>query len=383
VSDLFLTDDPPPRRSRPRWVDGLGLLAIIGGMVAVGLLGDDGPKDVPGPASTTTSTTAQPTTTRDTEATTTSTSEAPTTTTTAPVAGHLVPRLPFAAHAAVLLTTGSSVVLLDLDAARTMQVPTGATTVGIPVAHGFVLPRSSGFRVLSVDGSVTDVDDVGAVGGTVMASGARSVWVVRERATNGLFAGSSVVEVDLHGVTTGRHVELPNEVFPVGPVDAGLVVNGRETLSFVDGTTGKVRDLGTGEIGAVGGHWMVRDTCLRLTCQTYLVDTRNGRSRILDDAPRRTSYPRQYGFSPDGRWLARFHISAGGRSSLTVTRVPDGRSWTADDVPDGPFGFSPDGRLLLVIDGGDLCALETVDGTRHCTPLGVTDVQGLAVTNLP
>ena len=24
-SDLFLSDDPPPRRGRPRWVDGLGL----------------------------------------------------------------------------------------------------------------------------------------------------------------------------------------------------------------------------------------------------------------------------------------------------------------------------------------------------------------------
>ncbi|MCU1488124.1 MAG: hypothetical protein JWN67_4870 [Actinomycetia bacterium] len=379
MSDLFLSDDPPPRRSRPRWVDAFGLAAVVLGIVAIGVLGDrSSPGRAPAPTTTTSTTSAFR---RGTPYRSTTTFPEPSTTTTAPGPQPLSSfGIPYPTDSIVLVSSGASVVRIDVDGATVerLRVVSGGGMVGL--ADGFVLPDGDGFQLLPTRGaSTTPIEtEGGGLQGGFFASGAHTFWSI-----TGFDDGTTATERDTAGKLTGRRVQLPPQLYVAGVVDAGVVVGGHGSLTFVDATTGHRRSLGTGDLLAVGGRSIVRQSCELLECRVDLVDTSTGRARSFPHLRQESGYLQLGRFSPDGRWVALSFGDRTGYFHLSVVHLADGRSWTVDATTPAPFEFSPSGNALFVAEGSELCAYETSSGVKHCLDIGQTSVQMLAVAPTP
>jgi hypothetical protein len=377
VSDLFLSDDPPPRRSRPRWVDGIGLGALVLGIVAIGVLGDRGSSDrTPAPATTTSTTSPFR---RGTHYSSTTTAPEPSTTVVVqqlPDAG-----IPEPTRSVVLLSSGGSVILVDVDRATVERLPVASGGGMLGVDEGFVLPAGDRFQVLPSHGlpaTTVEVDEVGLLTGQLLASGPHAFWAV-----SGGDSGGRAVELDTAGGRTGRRVEVPSGHYVAGVLDAGLVLGGHGSLTFVDGTTGRRRALGTGDLLAVGGRWIVRQSCEVLVCRVELVETTTGQARLLPALPAEDGYLQLGKLSPDGRWLAASFAQGAGGLRLSVVHLADRRTWTIEVDGRAPFEFSPDGKVLFVPRDGDLCAYETSSGLPHCLAISQPSVLMLAVAPAP
>jgi hypothetical protein len=359
VSDLFLSDDPAPRRSRPRWVDGLGLAAVVLGIVAIGVLGDRGsPGREPAPTTTTstTSTTSPP-------RSTTTSSEPSTTSTT--LVQQLDGHIAVPTGALVLVWTGSTLTLIDVDAgsARRIEASPGYGLVGLD--DGFLLPTGTAYRLLPADGG--DLVDVPLVLSTdtmrLERAGPHTVWTFTSSPGNRTDGN----EVDTRGRPTGRRFHLPAGVFVAEVVDGGVIAYARGSIVFVDGRD-RARGLGTGEILAAGGRTLVRVTCEVLRCRTDVVDITTGRSHTVpvpDDLA--NGFAQQTELSPDGRWLASSLNSQLGGQRLVVVDLRTGRSWTADGIDSqAAIAFSPGSDVVFTTSTGSLCAFEVATSDRSC-----------------
>jgi hypothetical protein len=361
----MLTDDPPPRRSRPRWVDGLGLAAVVGGILAVGVLGDGGEPAVrPTP---TTVPTAVPTTAPRTSVPTTTTS----TSLAQPAA--LGPLLPRSTGVVLFLLGPSTPKLIDVDTGtvRSISIPTLGSAAASP--HGFVVGdvATGELRLISAAGDVQPLP-LAASGGLLPGADGRwwSVAGGGERA--------SLSEVDAGFQPTGPTIDLPPNVMPAGGVEDGIVVSQFGSVSLV-ARDGHVRDLGAGDVVAVRNRLLARFGCPRLRCTVDLVDTRSGRVRPVAGLPDVTSHVGGR-FSPDGRWLALI-LNEPTASVLVLVDVDRGRAELLRSAARGPFAFSTDGRWLFVVDGSLLDAYDTVEEGWSRLPVDVTATHDLAASD--
>jgi hypothetical protein len=375
---LFLTDDPVPRRSRPRWLDGLGLGAVVLGIVAIGVLGDRGsPERRPAPT-TTTSTTS--TFRRGTPyASTTTTTEPPTTATT--LVQHLIGDINRPTGAAVLLSTGSSLTLVDVDAGTAQRLPASAGFGMVGLDDGFLVPTGGALRLIPARGGAP-VDlplPEPAFESRLLRAGAHSVWTF-----DGPSGDTSVVtEIDATGRPAGGHVTLPSGVYLTGAVDGGVIADARGGTVFVDGRTGRARSLGTGVVLAHGRRTIVRTTSVVLRCRTEVVDVASGRSHTLA-IPDVADRARQAQVSPDDNWLAVSYVDGVNIAHLLVANLRTGRSWTGDGLDTAaPIAFSPGGEVIFTTSAGSLCAFEVATALRTCLGgLQLTDVGEIAVAPL-
>ncbi|MCU1373432.1 MAG: hypothetical protein JWO68_718 [Actinomycetia bacterium] len=359
MDELFLSDDPPPTKGRPRWVDAVGLAAVVGVILAVGVLGDRGSRHPAAPAPTTTSTTTSAFD-RGTPYERTTTTEPPSTTTTIV---RLSPALPFPTHAVLLLNNGSGLPLLvDVDAATATRV-SSATWGAVAVGNQFVLPGEGSFQVLPASGRPATTVEASMTAGPqqLLASGPGTFWSSR----NGP-GEVQMTELDLAGRSTGRKVTVPAGAYVAGVVDAGLVVAHHGSLTLIEVASGRPRDLGTGEVVAARGQRIARQRCLLLRCRLELVDTRTGRSRPIPGLATVNGYLSRGAFSADGRWLA-YTLTDENGERLTAVAIDGGRTRTTE--PSGstvPLAFSPDGSVLFSVTGTQLCAWVLETDARHC-----------------
>jgi hypothetical protein len=361
VAELFLSNDPPPRKGRPRWVDAAGLGAVVAAMLAIGVLGDRGAKDTAAPTPTTTSSTTSPFR-RGTPYSETTTTEAPPTTTTV---FRLGPLLPFRTDTVLLLTNGSSVLLVDVDGGTATRVPVAYRYGVVGVEEGFVLGGEGTFQILPSRGLPVRTVDLppDAVRGRAMASGPRTFWSISDEPQ-----GTEAVELDTEGRPTGRTVHLPAGVYLAGVLDDAVVVSGHGSLTVVDVRTGRPRSLGAGDVVAAHGRTVARLGCALLQCRLEVVDAVTGRARSIGGVPGGVGYVGQGTFSPDGRWLAFSVADNLGSQRLTVVSVATGRSWTADTLLQGPgpVAFSSTSDVVFAAVSGKLCAYRSSSGERHC-----------------
>ncbi|MCU1378788.1 MAG: hypothetical protein JWN29_1771 [Acidimicrobiales bacterium] len=374
MAELFLSDDPPPRKGRPRWLDGAGLGGVVAVMLAVGVLGDRGPKDQTAPAPTTTTSTTSPFRT-GTPYDQTTTTEAPTTTTSVLRLG---PLLPFQTDTVLLLNGGSTPMLVDVDAGTAMRIPVANSFGALAVGGGFVLPGQGSFQLLPSSGlPVTTVAAPVNMGhNRLMAGSSRTFWTTTEQ-----LDGVEVVELGLDGAGTGRKVVLPVGAYVAGALDGALVVNSHGSLTLVD-HTGRRRALGTGDVVAARGRTVARQSCALLRCRVELVDTVTGRARVVPELADVTGYLGGGAFSPDGRWLAYVLSTSGGGGQITVLDTAGGESWSAPEADNQlPFTFSPDSRVLFSVNAGQVCARVLATGDQHCLEgLGSSGAQEIVAT---
>lgn len=302
VPELLLGEDPPPPKRRSRWVDVMGLAAILGGMVAVGVLGDRGEREERAEPTPATSTTARapewvP------NASTSSTARVPTTVPQAYSLGALTDRL---TATTLLVRRASRSELLDVDTGEVIPVMGAEVGQPFPVRGGFVLAGRQ-LELLRVSGErvpVRELDGTWPVATTVA-----TVW---------LQAGAQVVEETLEGRPTGRALPVPFGSYLAHVTDGGGVVGQAGSLTFVP-FSGRPRTMGSGVPLAAEGEVLARISCEVLRCRLELVDLGDGTARRVEGIPDVGAEVGQAPMSPDGRWL------------VVQASTPDG-TWHLVDV---------------------------------------------------
>jgi hypothetical protein len=360
-SDLFLSDDPPPRRARPRWLDALGLTVVVGAMVGVGVLGDRGSKDerptTPTTASTTTTT--SPFRRGRPYVSTTSTEPLPTTTTTI---GFAPPR--FATGSVLLVMGPTDWLLVDVDGGTARQVAVRQGYGAVALEDGFLVPNQADVTFVGLDGEATALPiPTGAQATWFEAGSSGRLWKLRNDET-----GVSATEIDRQDRSTGRVLRLPAGVNVVGVVRGDFVVSAHGTLALVDSDTGRARALGHGEPVAVGGGRLVRVACQLLDCRYEVVDVATGRVWGIPDLPA-AGWFNGGKVSPDGRWVALLLPTETGEVVLRVQALDPGAGDRHWEVPgDGHLSptFSPDSHVVFAASGGDVCAFTVEGGDVQC-----------------
>jgi hypothetical protein len=360
-SDLFLSDDPPPRRARPRWLDALGLTVVVGAMVGVGVLGDRGSKDerrtTPTTASTTTTT--SPFRRGRPYVSTTTTEPLPTTTTTI---GFVPPR--FATGSMLLVMGSGNTLLVDVDGGTARQVAARQGYGAIGLEDGFLVPNQADVTFVGLDGEATALP---------IPSGAQATWF--EAGSSGRLwklrndeAGVSATEIDRQDRSTGRVLRLPAGTNVVGVAGGDFVVSAHGTLAVVDSDTARARSLGHGDPVAVGGGRLVRVACQLLDCRYEVVDVATGRVWGIPDLPA-AGWFNGGSVSPDGRWVALLLPTETGEVVMRVQALDPGAGGRHWEVPGaGQFApaFSPDSHVVFGASGGDLCAFTVEGGDMRC-----------------
>ncbi|MCU1378787.1 MAG: hypothetical protein JWN29_1770 [Acidimicrobiales bacterium] len=351
VAELLLGDDPPPPKRRPRWVDVAGLTAVVGGILAIGIVGDRGGTDESVVPSTTTTTIGRP---------------APgpqpmPTAATVPTAPISVGRVLTQDTRTTLLVLGQStprVFDVDRGILREVAGPTGADAVGVRGA--FLFSNPNGLGLLPVDGGPARAFDPEerSPGGPLVAAGPDRVWVTAPSDDGGLTAR----ELGIDSRPTGRQLSLPRGTVVEGAVDDGLVVSQLGSLTFIDAEGGRGVDLGPGAMVATNGRTLARLACRVLRCQLELVDPHTGRSAAVEGLP---PVARASGtFSASGRWLAALVVSGNDRGFLVVIDVVNHRVGPGIDSGDA-FAFAAYEEVLFVVEASRLRAYDLPSATRH------------------
>jgi hypothetical protein len=380
VSGLFLDDaePPPPKRGRPRWVDGLGLTAVVLGMVAVGVLGDRGSRD-DGPPATSSTTTS-------TVATTTAPLPPPSTTTTvrfAPLATPTRTRL-------LLLQAGSrSSVVVDVDAGTSQPAPSAITGVdGVGTTAGLLGLRNGVLSLVRLSADLRTTQTEGRplpAREYVLAPVGRSgAWVT---AQDGVEVVTDLVGPD--GTDTGKVIRLRPQAFVAAGFPDGVVVDQGGSLTWVP-VTGRPRPLGNGSVFGAGDGRIVRNSCVELRCRLDVVEVRTGAARPVTGIPEVQASARPVAGSAvggDGTWVvaAGFDAADGYAFVFTVdlrtgaARVLNrgGAGFVATAV-EGPWVFQVDDvrHALVAYDHrtGDEVVVRSLDDL---------DVTGLVALPLP
>ncbi|MCU1373433.1 MAG: hypothetical protein JWO68_719 [Actinomycetia bacterium] len=367
--DLLLSDDPPPRRRRPRWVDGLGLTAVVGGMLAVGLLGDRGPRDAPEPTTTTSTTADRP-----------APAPAPTTTSTTAGPTFVTKRLQEETDTTLLLLDDArqAIRLLDVDTGllRPVLLPPGYTTIG--TGEGFLVASPGRVWLVRIGGAgdeivhgTTDEEH------TLVAAGLAHAWFTSPSGVR-----EKIEELGADGTRTGRAITLPGQSYVAAGLDEGVVVSQGGSLTYVP-VRGRLRALGHGEVLGGGGHVIVRSSCEALRCHLDVVDTANGRSRPVTGVPEPQATLGGGGvLSGDGRWLAVTVYDADtGVATLVGIDLTTGRGRVLNRGTAIAKAFAVTGPTLFTIDRGRLRAYDVTTGAnREFSDVEATDVTQLVAT---
>lgn len=362
---MLLGDDPSPpdkQSRRARWVDPVGLVAIVAGMIAVGLLGDRGQKD-PAPEPTTTTAVAQ---------TSTTAVVGPGTGTPPSLdGGPLLDR----GKRTVLFLESPTPRIVDIGAGTVRELaPLGTPPLVVALEHGFVVPRNGTKQLVRLS---TGGDEVGTL--DVQTSGLLratdgSWWSIQDRG----FKGFDLVELDEEFRFRERLVHIPRGAGVVGATTNGFVVGHFNSITVVDPDTGEPRDLGRGDPIAAHGRTIARFVCRSLRCTIELVDSQTGRAAAIADLPDVQSYVRGQ-FSHDGRWFAVI-VNSTDDAALLLIDTTQRRAQKIRQASDNPIAFSADDDYLFVVADGALDAYELETGAWSKLPIDVTGVRQIAVT---
>lgn len=360
MSELLLGDDPPPPKGRPRWVDGLGLAAVVAGMLAIGILGDrDGRDDSARPPATTT-TTARPPRRIPTR---------PTTTTLVTVPPPLAVGRPLAADTGtVLLLQGQELAqVYDVDAGvvrRLRLSQSGFPAFGVP--GGFLLGGRRELELLPVASGTTTSFSLEVRGSSwPVGVSSRGVWV---QGPGGL------LEVGFDGRPTGREHRLPVSAYAAGVLEGGVVVAQYDSLTLLEPDGGR-RSLGHGVLWGHGGDTVAAVTCELLACELRVLDARTAAVRTaLDLGPEAGQLAEQGQVSPDGRWLV-YRSFEGQVRGLVAVDLDTGRVRSIPSSGEvATWAFARQGSLLFAASNNDLAAYDLV--TDSWTPLPGVPVGG-------
>jgi hypothetical protein len=370
VSDLFLSDDPPPRRARPRWLDALGLAAVVGAMVAVGVLGDRGGRDdraTPTTSSTTTTTSPfrrgrpfAPTTT------------APTTT------AELTPISDRPTGALLGTSDGGQFAIVDVDRQRVTTVPFAGGGMGVlGTPAGFVLAGQGRFVLWPAGGGEPTEVQATVDDATPLFGEGDRFWAVHPEGD-----GTTATEHRLDGTTTGTLVHVPGGSTIVGTWAEGLVVSGGGALTAVVANDDALHELGTGDYVASRGHQLARVRCPLLRCSLEVVNVPSGKARRLPGAPVEGVFTGT--FSPDGRWLA-YVLGRQDATEVVVVDLSSGAVSRSESLTQtyAQVAFAPDSRTLFRMQEAQLCATRLDTGTTTCSPAPVHPYGAVGVAPAP
>jgi hypothetical protein len=178
-------------------VDAAGLVAVVAGILAIGLLGDDGGRDQAPPPTTTTTTVGRP-------------GPAPTLTGT-PTS---VATTPIAVGRALAQDTGTTLLVLGQGRPRLFDVDTGVLREGGPtgvdavgVRGAFLFSDPNGVTRQPADGGPSRPFDAEGqrLGGQLVTAGPDRVWLTTESDDGGLMAR----ELGADSTPTHRQLSLP------------------------------------------------------------------------------------------------------------------------------------------------------------------------------
>ena len=360
MSELLLGDDPPPPKGRPRWVDGLGLAAIVAGMLAIGVLGDRGSRDeATRPPATTTTTARAPR----------RLPSGPATTTPATVPPPLAVGRPLTADTGtVLLLQGQETTqVYDVDAGMVRRLrlsQSGFPAFGVP--GGFLLGGRRELELLPLGSGKTTSFSLELRGSSwPVGVSSRGVWV---QGPGGL------LEVGFDGRPTGRHHELPASAYPAGVLERGLVVAQYDSLTLLE-PDGERRSLGHGVLWGHGGDTVAVVTCELLACELRALDIRTGAVRTTLDLGAEAGQLAEPGqISPDGRWLVYRSLEGQVRGLVAVDLDTGGVRSIPSSGEVATWAFARQGSLLFAASNNDLAAYDLVTDTW--TPLAGVPVGG-------
>ncbi|MCU1378789.1 MAG: hypothetical protein JWN29_1772 [Acidimicrobiales bacterium] len=376
MSDLFLSDDPPPRRNRPRWVDALGLTALVIGMIAIGVLGDRGSKDATSVPTTTTTTRSRTPTTRSAEVGPNPSSQ---TTTTQAVPTVIAKRLQEETDTSlVLLADEQPPRLLEVDTGivRPLLMPTGYAVTGTSAGFLIAAPKRLWLvRISELEVGATYATSEGEH--LLVPAGLKHAWFTTPSAVRQVAA-----ELGPDGAETGRTITLPGQTQVVAGLDDGVVASQAGSLTYVP-AEGEPRGVGSGQVLGGGGDSIVRTSCEALHCRVDLVDVRTGRSRSVTGVPEPQPTLDGGGLvSADGRWFAAtLYDAADGIPTLVSIDLTTGHGRILNRGSARPKAFAVTGRTLFAIDRGRLLAFDAATGSnREFTDLDASNVSRLAAT---
>ena len=400
--------------SRRRWVAPAALAAVAAVVVGVFVAGGRG-------GGTTAPTTTVPATTTPTTTMVPSTSTAPSPTTTTSVYSSTSTGGPLAAGAdGVVVYAGirtDEIVRVDLGAGtverRLVTRAGGGPWMALGRRGGVVVASARGDQgevyaltdgPASTPRSIATWEDAGDGGSSspqvAPAAEPDEVWVWHEGGPNPI----TVQRLRLDGTVTAGPVTLPKFATMIGADGPGAVL--------VTGPDGLYRATIDGQSLAIERTWprvpliVTPNAFLDLACSSALdcqlgvVDRGTGAVRPVP-AGAQDLFNGYYYFasvgsdalSPDGRWLA--HLQFTGQSPrLVVYDLVEGRVAVDHEIIGSfyggiralPFSFSPDGRLLLFVDGSGQLAVWPVgspDAPRVVRIPGVDSISSMSVQPAP
>jgi predicted enzyme related to lactoylglutathione lyase len=376
LEDDELPPEQPARRLTARWL-ALAMGVLIAVVLAVVTQRSDNPEAAPDDSPATTTTTAEPTTT--------------TTSPTKPVttdAGRLAVRGDWE----IFAYGAGELVRIDLARGRITRTPipnaelTSEGPTSLVVGPDSVLVHSwdGGNVELVVDGrpASPQPDWLQAAGGGRVLPGPKpgQLWLEEHRLTDVVLK-----PVTMRGTrVAGRTITMPQNFWVQSSDQRGnLIASGVGGAYLVD--QDGMHRITTGALVAVGPSRFLTHVCdERARCRLEVVDRSTGAGRPL------------------GRDLERSEminaglISANGKTAAVMSSGPDGEQLQLVDLGTGaarqvdveigevhgalPMAWSPDGRWLLAVSGGD--GLVVVDpATARVRPLGVelSAVEAVAV----
>ena len=335
-------------------MDVLGLAAVVGGMVAVGVLGDrDDREDRAARDPTTTSGPR-----RIPYSSTSSTATVPTT---VPRAYTVTSRFEGPTGTALLVIRTTAAEVIDVDSGRVTPVTAADGSQPFPVRGGFVLAGAR-LDLLLASGErqpVRALEDTWPVGTT-----SETVW---------LRSGARIFEQTLGGEETGRGVAVPWDAYASHVADGGVVIGQAGSLTFLP-FDGSPRSLGAGVPLATGGDVLAKVACELLRCRLELVDLRDGGTRVITGIPAVASEIGHAPMSPDGRWLVVQPATLDATWYLVEVRTA-----RANPIPGiwgaGPLALAPSGDVLFSISFGELRIHDLDSGAAY-------DVKGFDATGV-
>jgi hypothetical protein len=287
---------------------------------------------------------------------------------------------------------GRSVFIFDLQVGTVTERVVDRQPFGRPTVftgQGWTLLPSWDDELESTlirDGADPEPVDVGQAGQLLGLAGTDTFWRIVDESIGG---GTVVEQVRFDGAPTGVSFDLPARPRLADPA-GGVLVEAASGLYRV-GSDG-VAKLTDGELLGIAEQWAVASECDdQLVCDYVVIDRATGGRTALPLDPALGPDPELLRpwwpvtssvMSPDGMsvivpWL---DVGGGFRETLGVIELATGE-FTALDAELHPltFAWSPDGRLLLYLDGGRLFAFDRTSGQTVRVAPDAEAVEALAI----
>ncbi|MGH3433440.1 MAG: TolB family protein, partial [Thermocrispum sp.] len=190
--------------------------------------------------------------------------------------------------------------------------------------------------------------------------------------------------VEFDGTRTGPGVRLPAGFWAHSPDGRGGIVVGGVGGEYLANRSG-VRRISSGSMMAVGPSTFVVQECDEsAVCRSVVIDRDSGSRRVLRTAFERYNAYQSGVISPDGRTAAITGSGSDASTRLFLLDLTSGKVRAApDDVQptpgEGAPVWSPDGRWLITVSGGDVVVVDPATGRGRSLALGLVSADAVAV----